>query len=157
MGSDATHVRHQCPIPSAVLVAGSSLTGSAAAPKINRPVAVRRPNRQVHNSHVRPNGDISQDRRTDCNAERCGELRETTPCLLVVAPQLSAVVNIKITSRFGRFMSSSTWTTPRLVDCCPSTSAGIVGTALADERMVAVGAQRCAEQNLRRPPQRVIA
>jgi len=29
-------------------------------------------------------------------------LRETTPRLLVVAPQLSAVVNIKITSRFRR-------------------------------------------------------
>jgi hypothetical protein len=39
---------------------------------------------------------------TNCYAERCGELRETTPCLLVVAPQLSAVVNIKITSRFRR-------------------------------------------------------
>ena len=39
---------------------------------------------------------------TNCYAERCGELREATPCLLVVAPQLSAVVNIKITSRFRR-------------------------------------------------------
>ncbi len=38
---------------------------------------------------------------TNCYAEGCGELRETTPRLLVVAPQLSAVVNIKITSRFG--------------------------------------------------------
>jgi hypothetical protein len=39
---------------------------------------------------------------TNCYAERCGELRGTTPCLLVVAPQKFAVVNIKITSRFRR-------------------------------------------------------
>lgn len=39
---------------------------------------------------------------TNCYAERCGELRGTTPCLLVVAPQKIAVVNIEITSRFGR-------------------------------------------------------
>ncbi len=39
---------------------------------------------------------------TNCYAERCGELRGTTPRLWVVAPQLSAVLNIKITSRFRR-------------------------------------------------------
>jgi hypothetical protein len=39
---------------------------------------------------------------TNCDAETRGELRATTPCLLVVAPQVSAVVNIEITSRFGR-------------------------------------------------------
>ena len=38
---------------------------------------------------------------TNCDAAR-GELRGATPRLLVVAPQLSAVVNIKITSRFRR-------------------------------------------------------
>ncbi len=39
---------------------------------------------------------------TNYDMERCGELRETTPCVLVVAPQLCAVGNIKITSRFRR-------------------------------------------------------
>jgi hypothetical protein len=39
---------------------------------------------------------------TNCDVERCGELRGATPCLLVVAPQKFAVVNIKITSRFRR-------------------------------------------------------
>ena len=39
---------------------------------------------------------------TNCDAETRGELRGATPRLLVVAPQLSAVVNIKITSRFRR-------------------------------------------------------
>ena len=39
---------------------------------------------------------------TNCDAETRGELRATTPRLLVVAPQLFAVGNIKITSRFRR-------------------------------------------------------
>jgi hypothetical protein len=42
---------------------------------------------------------------TNCDVERCGALRGTTPRLLVVAPQLSAGLKLKITSRFHRPLS----------------------------------------------------